>query len=464
MIRRTPRSVWFPIGLLTTASLIFPITGLLAVEPSASAKGLIELESRDDDGTASKKSSDGIELSVADYPSVQAAIDANPGRIVYVPSGEYRITEKIRIRGNGGGLQGPGVIIQTNAEHPIIEIDAAADVLLRDIHLSRPSENATTGFEGILAIDCRDLVIENVRVTDNRTRSASIRLHRTQNCRISRCVIENYSRISIDDRTANTQLYGYAFHCIDGTGIGISESTGTLIEFNRVQEKHLRPTKEIRDEYRLGHFAKKNVEKPPGMNPDVWAAEYVDNWHQGSAILVTTPEVTRNTRILGNLILNAAQGIDLHCDHVTVSGNMVENAFVGMKAMHGSRNVLIIGNQFSKNDLWAIGLMPGATSKAGNTDGGSIIANNIISEFGYGDSNWVWGNTRSPLRFDRGQIESNPPLTDVLVQGNVIDSEGPPRFEYSVIIEHGTTAPKNLRFIGNMFTPGTSGICNQTLD
>ncbi|MFO0426817.1 MAG: right-handed parallel beta-helix repeat-containing protein [Planctomyces sp.] len=463
MVRRMSGFARSRICLFSTAFLAFCIFAILAVELVQAAESSTELRTSGSESSPPVKSSIGTGPSVADYPSIQAAIDANPATVLHVPSGEYRITEKIRIRGNGGGLQGPGVIIQTNAEHPIVEIEAASDVLLRDIHLTRPAESATTGFEGILAIDCRDLVIENVRITDNRTRSASIRLHRTQNCRISRCVIENYSRISIDDRTANTQLYGYAFHCIDGTGIGISESTGTLIEFNRVQENHLRPTKEIRDQYRLGHFAKKNSEKPPGMNPDVWAAEYVDNWHQGSAILVTSPAVTRNTRIVGNLILNAAQGIDLHCDHVTVSGNMVENAFVGMKAMHGSRNVLIIGNQFSKNDLWAIGLMPGATSKAGNTDGGSMIANNIISEFGYGDSNWVWGNTRSPLRFDRGQIESNPPLTDVLVQGNVIDSEGPPRFEYSVIIEHGDTAPKNLRFIGNMFTPGTSGVCNQSL-
>jgi hypothetical protein len=50
------------------------------------------------------------------------------------------------------------------------------------------------------------------------------------------------------------------------------------------------------------------------------------------------------TRLLGNHIENAVQGIDLHCDHVIVSNNIVTNAFIGMKAMHGSRNVLISGN------------------------------------------------------------------------------------------------------------------------
>ncbi len=395
------------------------------------------------------------------YETIQQAVDAHPGKVIFIPDGEHRISEKIRLRGKGGGLQGPGSIIQTNATHPIIEIENASDLMIRDVQLTRPEEANTTGFEGILAINCQSLSIEQVRITDNRSVSASIRVHGCQDSRISRCRITNYTRIGIDDRTANTQLYGYAFHCIDGTGIGVTESAGTVIEFNQIQEFHLRPTKEIRDKYRLGSFSKKNPQRPPGMNEQVWEAEYVDNWHQGSAILVSTPAVTRKTQIIGNQIINAAQGIDLHCDQVIVSGNIVENSFMGMKAMHGSRNVLITGNQFIKNDLWAIGLMPGATSTEGNTDGGSIISNNIISQFGHGDSNWVWGNNRSPLRFDRGQIESNPPLTDVLVQGNMIDVEGSPRYEYSVIIEHGTTAPQGLKFVGNMLKPGTGGLCNQ---
>ena len=395
------------------------------------------------------------------FETIQQAIDAHPNELILIPHGQHRISAKLRIRGMGGGLQGPGTILQTNADHPIIEIEDASDIVIRDVYLQRPEEASETGFEAILAINCQGLVIDQVQIDDNRTRSAAIRLHRCQDSRVSRCRVTNYSRISIDDRTANTTLYGYAFYCIDGTGIGVTESTGTLIEFNRIRELHFRPTKELRDKYQLGSFSKRNPERPPGMNPQVWEAQYVDNWHQGSAILVSTPAATRNTQIIGNQILNAAQGIDLHCDQVIVSGNIVENSFIGMKAMHGSRNVLITGNQFIKNDLWAIGLMPGSTSAEGNTDGGSIISNNIISQFGHGDSNWVWGNTRAPLRFDRGQIETNPPLSDVLVQGNLIDVEGTPRFEYSVIVEHGITAPRGLRFIGNLLTPGTGGLCNQ---
>jgi len=38
------------------------------------------------------------ELSVSRYGSIQEALTANPGRMIYVPSGEYRISDKIRIR------------------------------------------------------------------------------------------------------------------------------------------------------------------------------------------------------------------------------------------------------------------------------------------------------------------------------------------------------------------------------
>jgi hypothetical protein len=34
--------------------------------------------------------------SAADYPSIQEAICANPGRMVYVPPGDYEIAERIR--------------------------------------------------------------------------------------------------------------------------------------------------------------------------------------------------------------------------------------------------------------------------------------------------------------------------------------------------------------------------------
>ncbi|MBM3858919.1 MAG: hypothetical protein FJ395_04630 [Verrucomicrobia bacterium] len=402
--------------------------------------------------------------SVADYPSIQEAIRANLGRMVYVPAGDYDISEKIQIGKQGGGLFGPGRIRQTNPDQPILVIEDAKDVQIRDLTLMRPEGKTETQSEGVLAIKCCNLVLENLRVLDNRTRSAAIAVRECTGSQIRSCLVQNYMRITVDDRTRGED-WGYAFKCIDGTGIAVSYSKGTLIQGNRLIEQNLLPTPEIQKKFDLGKFVKKNAQKGIITNQKTWDAEFAQNWHQGSAIIVTAPEVSDYTQILGNYIENAAQGIDIHSDHVIVAQNIINNSHIGMKAMHGSRHVLIIGNQFSKNDLWSIALMPGAASRTGtNTDGGSIIANNIISDFGHGHSRWVWGDNVAPLRFNRGQKPDNPPLKDVIIQGNVVHCDDhPPRYKYAVIIEGGANGPKMLRFSGNIFHPGTAGISNMEL-
>jgi nitrous oxidase accessory protein NosD len=402
------------------------------------------------------------DLSVTAYPSIQEALNANPGRLIFVPAGDYPITEKIRIRGERSGLFGPGRIIQKSANQPIIEIENANGAEIRDLTLTRADGCMETANEGILAIKCRDLVIDNVRVIDNRTRSGAIALRESKNSRVSHCLVRNYMRVTIDDRTASKE-WGYAFNCTDGTGISVSYCIGTLIEGNRIIEENLIPTPEIKARHKLGDYVKKNPQKGTFMSQQAWDAGYTDNWQQGSGLIVTAPEVSDLTRILGNHIQNAAQGIDLHCDHVIVANNIIENSFMGMKAMHGSRNVLITGNQFTKNCLWAIGLMPGAAAHATNTDGGSIIANNIISDFGHGHAHWIWGDERSPFKFDTGQQSDDPPLTDVIVQGNIVQATGKSRYKYAVIIGGGPNTPRGMHFSGNLFHPGAQGVANVEL-
>jgi nitrous oxidase accessory protein NosD len=407
-------------------------------------------------------SASAAELSVSAYPSIQAALDANPNRMLFVPAGDYPITEKIRIRGERSGLFGPGRIIQQSAEQPIIVIEDAKEAEIRDLTLTRPEGKMETRQEGIVAIKCRDLVIDNVRVIDNRSPAGAITLRESQNCRISRCLVRNYMRVSIDDRTKSLE-WGYAFNCTDGTGISVSYSTGTHIEGNRIIEENLVPTPEVKAKHKLGDYVKKNPVKGTLLSQQAWDAGYTDNWQQGSGLIVTAPAVSNLTRIIGNHIENAAQGIDLHSDHVIVSNNIIVNSFMGMKAMHGSRNVLITGNQFTRNCLWAIGLMPGAAANAENFDGGSIIANNIISDFGHGDAHWIWGDERSPFKFDTGQQPDDPPLTDVVVTGNVVHSIGKPRYKYAVIIGGGPNTPRGMHFSNNLLPAGSQGVANMEL-
>lgn len=402
------------------------------------------------------------ELSVAAYPSIQAALDANPNRMLFVPAGDSVITETIRIRGERAGLFGPGRIIQENAEQPILAIENAVAAEVRDLTLTRPEGKMESRQEGLLAIKCRDLVVENVRVLDNRSPAGAITLRDSQHCRISRCLVRNYMRVSIDDRTQSKD-WGYAFNCTDGTGISVSYSTGSLIEGNRVIEDNFVPTQEVKAKHKLGDYVKKNAVKGELMSQQSWDSNYTDAWQQGSGIIVTAPATTDLTRLIGNHIENAAQGLDIHSDHIIVANNIISNAFIGMKAMHGSRNVLITGNQFTRNSLWAIGLMPGAAANAENFDGGSIVSNNIISDFGHGDAHWIWGDERSPFKFDNGQQPDDPPLTDVIVQGNMVHCTGKPRYKYAVIIAGGPNTPRGMHFSGNLLHAGNEGVANVEL-
>lgn len=403
-----------------------------------------------------------VDLSVAAYPSIQAALDANPNRMIFVPAGDYVIKEKIRIKGDRAGLFGPGRIIQENVEQPVIVIENATSAEVRDLTLTRPEGKMESRQEGLMAINCKDAVIENVRVIDNRSPAGAITLRESKNCRISRCLVRNYMRVSIDDRTQSKD-WGYAFNCTDGTGISVSYSTGSLIEGNRVVEDNFVPTQEVQAKFKLGDYVKKNPVKGELMNQQAWDSNYTDAWQQGSGIIITAPTTTDLTRLIGNHIENAAQGIDIHSDHIIVANNIVSNAFIGMKAMHGSRNVLITGNQFTRNSLWAIGLMPGAAANAENFDGGSIVSNNIISDFGHGDAHWIWGEERSPFKFDNGQQPDDPPLTDVIIQGNIVHCIGKPRYRYAVIIAGGPTGPQGMHFSNNLLHPGKEGVANAKL-
>jgi hypothetical protein len=431
------------------------------------------------------------QIAVTAYPSIQTALEANPGRMIFVPDREYPLTNAIVIRHSGSGLYGFGRLVQANSNAAIIEITGAAGVRIRDLTLTRAPGNEAAGKPALDARGCTSLSLANVRVIENRAPTSAISLRQCRDAEITGCVIENYSTLGVDDRTASPH-YGYAFNCIDGTGIGASACPGLLIQGNRVIERRMRPTPELKEHFKLGQFVKRAAQKGSLVSQRTWDAGYVNNWHQGSAIVVTGPEESRGVRVLDNHIENAAQGIDLHADDVIVSGNIVVNSFMGLRAMHGSRHVLIADNQFIRNDLWAIGLMPGTGShgaiaatqgtpaQPANTDGGHLVANNIISDFGHGDSRWMWGKdgfTRAPILFDRGQEPDDPPLRDVLVTGNLVFDSGrdgvaaagfpqpqPLRYRTAVYLADGTNGPRGLIFDGNLFHSGREGISNRKLE
>jgi hypothetical protein len=411
--------------------------------------------------------------------TIQATIDAHPGCMIRLCPGHYRIAKPIKIHTDGTGLCGHGTIVQTNPSAGIIHVEKASRVTLEGLTLTRAEGKMTTHEEAVRATGCEDLRLSRLRIIDNRTDSAAVRIEQCRHGRIEGCDIINYKRIGLDDRTAS-ELYGYAFRAIIGDGINIRTSTHMIVASNSVVERNLLADEATKAKHNLGQLAagrrptKKGKFAPPG--------NYASNWHQGSAIVVTSPERTSHVLITGNLIENAAQGVDIHADHVTFTDNVIHYAFIGIKCMHGAKNVLITNNNVSHNDLWGLVMLPGTSAHAGrssrdatpNVTRGNLIANNLFSDFGYGHEvhNWKDSSSRNVLQFESGPLPDNPPLTDVIVQGNIVYDPGrdrdatkcnPPRYLHAVYVD-----PKldraTFRFSNNLLHPGQRGVSNTTVE
>lgn len=423
-----------------------------------------------------------VSSSVCGYASIQEAIDANPGRMMYVPAGEYPVEHALHITTNDTGLYGPGTIVQNNPDENILEIERTRGVRIEGLTLTRPATQQETLRHGLVVRDSEDIDLEGLRIRDNRSTAASLLLEHCRHAAVRRCSIANYKRIGMDDRTTS-ELYGYAFRVIDGTGIAVTRSRGVLIQDNRIIEMIIYPTEETKEKHRLGELME--GERPMKKGRLAPEGDYANNWHQGSAIVVTDPLETAHVLISGNYIENAAQGIDIHADHVTCAHNVIAYAFIGIKCMHGSRNVIISNNNVSHNDLWGLVMMPGTAShpaeaarngapaRPANYTSGNIIAGNIFSDFGFGYEHHNWKDAKSGvISLESGQLPENPVMTDVLIEGNIVYDSGkdevlvegvptrvPPRYEYAVYITPDPK-PQGLRFSHNIFHPGRGGISN----
>ena len=53
--------------------------------------------------------------------------------MVYVPSGDYSITRKIVLNKDRSGLFGPGRIVQQTVDEPVLEIENASSIEVRDL-------------------------------------------------------------------------------------------------------------------------------------------------------------------------------------------------------------------------------------------------------------------------------------------------------------------------------------------
>ena len=417
---------------------------------------------------------------------IHARIAADAGKPIALSDRNYRIDRPIFIATDNTVLHGHATIIQTNPDADIIRVENAKGVRIEGLTLTREEGKQDATGSAVRAEGCTRLELADLHIRDNWSQQGTVYLIKCESSVVRDCEILNYKRVGVDDRTAN-ELYGYAFRAIDGTGIQVNETRGLQVINNRVLEERLYATKETKEQYQLGAFCEgKGPTKKGKLAPQ---GDYANNWHQGSAITVSSPESTSHVLIGGNLIRNAAQGIDMHLDNATCSNNVIDHAFIGLKCMHGAGNVIIANNTVTHMDLWGLVMMPGTLAhpaEAANGDKpargpnytrGNIIANNIFSDFGLGYERYNWEQQRSGvITLDSGQLAENPVMTDVLIEGNIVydsASDGelvdgqpqthPPRYEWAVYIAQNPS-PTGLVFRNNIFHPGRSGVANVPIE
>ena len=418
--------------------------------------------------------------------SLQQVIDAQPGQPIFVPAGDYVIDAPLRITADQTGLWGPGRILQQDPSQNILEVLGADNVRIQGLTLTRAPGQEESTAHAIFARGCRGLSIEGVQVLENRSQAGTIYLDACEASVVRDCLVRNYKRVGVDDRTGS-ELYGYAFRVIDGTGIQVQRSTGIQVLNNRVLEDRLFPDEVTKQRFELGTLTE--GQQPLNKGRLAPAGDYANNWHQGSAITVTSPRETSHILISGNYIENAAQGIDLHTDNTVCSNNIIRYAFIGIKCMHGAKNVIISDNIVSHNDLWGLVMLPGTSShparpaegdapaRKANFTRGNIIANNIFSDYGFGYEYYNWDRQRAGvISLESGQLPENPLMTDVIIEGNIVydtareqvlvedvPRDAAPRYDWAVFITPDPR-PQGLLFRNNIFHPGREGVSNIPLE
>ncbi len=140
------------------------------------------------------------------YASIQEALDANPGRMIHVPSGDHEITTKILIKADRSGLYGSGRIIQKNAGQPILAVEQAEGVRLRDPH---PHPRPRGHGDRVGGLSPRSAAATSWSRTCGSSTIApeppGSRLRRCVASQVHRCLVQDYQRVSVDDRTANPE-------------------------------------------------------------------------------------------------------------------------------------------------------------------------------------------------------------------------------------------------------------------
>ncbi|NWG12938.1 MAG: hypothetical protein HXY20_05310 [Acidobacteria bacterium] len=136
----------------------------------------------------------------AGYSSIQAALDSNKGKLLYLPEGVHGISKALLIEADGSGLYGPGTISQADPDQDILVSRDAADVRIEGITLTRSEVQLGKNAVAVRAENCRSLLLRDLHVRNNRSDVAAIFIRQSDHARVEDRGIADYKTIHVDDR------------------------------------------------------------------------------------------------------------------------------------------------------------------------------------------------------------------------------------------------------------------------
>lgn len=351
-----------------------------------------------------------------DTPALRAALESQ--REVVLPPGRYRITGPLRL-GDDQGLRGPGTLV-VDFDSPDLERATAAliiagnGVTIENLEIEKRFVDGSYD-TGILAAEGqRDVVIRGVEISGY---SARYGIHLTEctGFEISGCHVRDFSM----DVTADMIVDSPA-------GIRLTRCRTGTVHHNRIER------------IEVGERGRASI------SPHV--PEYGPQGYQADHLTVHDCE---HVTVTGNVLETSGEGIDLLLSrHVTVTGNVIADIwFQGIK-MLGVSGTTVSGNLI-RDTYQGIGLADHEGMRRSATLN-SIVGNTIL-DTGSAGSFGVPGRGRVAYSGTIG-IDVHESCDGNLVADNLIADTG----EESHMDEgiHRGTGKSNV-FQGNLVRPAT---------
>ena len=277
-----------------------------------------------------------------DTTAIQAAVDATG--IAYLPPGNYRITNQIKLL-DRGGLMGPGtIIVDFDKGKPYTEnaaiLVAGDDVGIEGVRIQKQFIDGSYDSGIVVRSGHRNITIRNVEISGYSARYG-VHIIEAEDFEVTGCFIHDFMMNAEADMIEDSPA-----------GIRITRSKRGVVSNNRLLKIEVGPT---------GRASISPLK--PGYGPQGYQSDHI-TLHECSGVSLT-----------GNVLETSGEGIDLLLSKdCAITGNVIRDIwFMGVK-MLGVSYCTVTGNHISEAHR-SIGLSGHGSSAC---TGNAVVGNTIL--------------------------------------------------------------------------------------